>query len=59
MILGKINEMAKFLNFARKSFTKGGFRHVNNYLSGLVNLARKTVKKISASCSDEKHSFQN
>lgn len=56
MILAKIKETAKFLNFARKSFTKGGFRHINNYLSGLIGLAKKTVKTISASCADEKHS---
>jgi len=56
MILAKIKETVKFLNFARKSFTKGGFRHINNYLSGLISLTKKTVKQISKSCADEKHS---
>jgi len=56
MILSKIKEIPKLLSFARKSFTKGGFRHVGNYLSGLISLAKKTVRKISASCADEKHS---
>ncbi len=56
MILSKIREIPKLLSFAKKTFTKGGFRHVGNYLSGLISLAKKTVRKISASCADEKYS---
>ena len=56
MILSKIKEIPKLLSFAKKSFTKGGFRHVNNYLSGLISLAKKTVRQISVSCADETYS---
>ena len=56
MILTKIKEVIKNLSFAKKAFTKGGFRHANNYVSGLIALSKKTVKKIAEACPDEKHS---
>ena len=55
MILLKIKEITKLLNFAKKAFTKGGFRHVSNYISGLIASAKKTVKKIAESIADEGH----
>lgn len=55
MILLKIKEVTKLLNFAKKAFTKGGFRHVSNYISGLIASAKKTVKKIAESITDEGH----
>lgn len=56
MVLTKIKEIIKNLSFAKKAFTKGGFRHVGNYISGLIASAKKTVKKISKACPDENHS---
>ena len=56
MVLSKIKEVVKHLNFVGKSFTKGGFRHVMNYISGLIALTKKTAKKIAEACQDEKHS---
>lgn len=56
MTLAKIKEVVKNLNFSKKSFTKGGFRHATNYISGLITCAKKTVKKIAKECPDEKHS---
>ena len=56
MILAKIREVAQNLNFLRDAFTKGGFRHATNYISGLIALSKKTVKKIAEACPDEKHS---
>ncbi|MBI2672438.1 transposase [Candidatus Woesearchaeota archaeon] len=56
MILARIKEVIKNLSFSRKAFTKQGFRHVNNYVSGLIALSKKTAKKITEACPDEKHS---
>jgi len=56
MIIKKIKEGIKHLGFIRKAFTKGGFRHASNYISGLITSEKKTVKKIAESCPDEKHS---
>jgi SRSO17 transposase len=47
MVLPKIKGVKNILNFAKKIFTKGSFRAVNNYVSGLIALGKKTVKKIS------------
>src|SRR3989344_2898740 len=55
MILPKIKEVLNLLSFARKSFTKKGFRHVGNYVTGLIASAKKTVKKIAESTPDEGH----
>ena len=55
MILPKIKEVLNLLSFARKSFTKRGFRHVGNYITGLIASAKKTVKKIAEATPDERH----
>ena len=47
MILPKIKEVLNTLNFAKKAFTKGGFRHVQNYITGLISHSKKTVNKIA------------
>jgi hypothetical protein len=54
-ILPKLKELNKHLSFAKKAFTKGGFRHVTNYINGLITLNKKTVKQISKSSLEEKH----
>ena len=56
MVLSQIKEVIKILSFSRKAFTKGGFRHAGNYISGLIALSKKTVKKISEACIDENDS---
>jgi len=55
MILPKIKEVLNLLSFARKSFTKRGFRHIGNYVTGLIASAKKTIKKIAESTPDEGH----
>ncbi len=47
MILPKIKEVENILNFAKKVFTKGSFRLVNNYISGLIIHTKKSIKKIA------------
>lgn len=47
MRLPKIKEILNTLNFAKKAFTKKGFRHVQNYISGLISQSKKTVNKIA------------
>lgn len=54
-ILPKLEELNKHLIFAKKSFTKNGFRHVVQYIDGLITLNRKTVKKISEASLEENH----
>lgn len=54
-ILPKLNELNKHLNFAKKAFTKGSFRHATNYIDGLITLNKKTVKKISQASIEENH----
>lgn len=56
MVLNQIKDVIRNLSFSRKAFTKGGFRHASNYISGLIALSKKTVKKIANECPDEKHS---
>lgn len=56
MIIKRLKESIKQLGFLKKAFTKGGFRHVINYISGLIASDKKTVKKIAKACPDEKHS---
>jgi SRSO17 transposase len=56
MVTGKIKCIINNIKFAKKAFTKGGFRHATNYISGLVACAKKTVKKIAKECPDENHS---
>lgn len=52
MALPEIKEVESILKFAKKAFTKGGFRHVVQYVNGLIVLAKKTVKKISEASSE-------
>jgi hypothetical protein len=60
MILPKLKEVQKHLSFAKKAFTKGSFRYVQQYVSGLIALNKKTVKKISdASVGNKHHSAIN
>lgn len=47
MVLPKIKEVLNVLNFAKKAFTRGSFRHVQNYITGLIAQGKKTVRKIS------------
>lgn len=54
-ILPKLEEINKHLTFAKKAFTKNGFRHVVHYIDGLITLNKKTVKKISQASVDESH----
>jgi hypothetical protein len=54
-ILPKLKELNKHLSFAKKSFTKGGFRHAVSYIDGLITLNKKTAKQISRASIGEKH----
>lgn len=54
-ILPKLKELNKHLTFAKKAFTKRGFRHVQQYITGLITLNKKTVKQISKASVEEKH----
>lgn len=59
-LLPKLKEIDKHLSFAKKAFTKGGFRHFTNYIDGIIALNKKTVKKISdASLNEKYHSSIN
>ena len=55
MVLPKIKEVISILKFAKKAFTKGGFRLVGNYINGLIFLAKKTVNKIAKASSEVNH----
>tara|TARA_Y100000310_G_C20565100_1_gene755091 strand:+ start:90 stop:1265 length:1176 start_codon:yes stop_codon:yes gene_type:complete len=54
-ILPKLKAIFKHLSFVKKAFTKGGFRHVTQYINGLITLNKKTIKKISEASVEEKH----
>ena len=54
-ILPKLEEINKHLTFAKKSFTRGGFRHFTAYIDGLITLNKKTVKQISKAALEESH----
>jgi hypothetical protein len=54
-ILPKLEEINKHLIFAKKAFTKGGFRHFSAYIDGLITLNKKTVKQISKASLEENH----
>ncbi|MBU0459152.1 transposase [Patescibacteria group bacterium] len=54
-ILPKLKELDKHLSFAKKAFTKNGFRHATQYINGLITLNKKTVKQISRASIEEKH----
>lgn len=55
MVLPLIKEVEKLLSFAKPMFTKNGFRHAQGYISGLIGLGKKTVKKISEALIGEKN----
>lgn len=57
-ILPQLKEINKHLSFAKKCFTKNGFRHITNYIDGLIAINVKTVKQISNASTDEKHHSQ-
>lgn len=54
-ILPKLEELNKHLSFTKMAFTKRGFRHVVQYVDGLITLNRKTVKQISRASIEEHH----
>ena len=54
-ILPKLEEINKHLTFAKKSFTRSGFRHFTAYIDGLITLNKKTVKQISKAALEENH----
>lgn len=54
-ILLNLEQLNKHLSFAKKAFTKGGFRHAVQYMDGLIALAKKTAKQISKASPEEKH----
>ena len=54
-ILPKLEEINKHLIFAKKAFTKGGFRHFSAYIDGLITINKKTVKQISKASLEENH----
>ena len=54
-ILPKLKGLGKHLNFAKIAFTKGGFRHVTQYINGLITLNKKTIRQISKASIEENH----
>jgi hypothetical protein len=54
-ILPKLKQLNSNLNFTKTAFTKGGFRHITNYINGLIAINRKTIKSISKNSIDEKN----
>lgn len=46
-ILVELKKLNSHLSFLKNCFTKHGFRHVIQYIDGLIALAKKTVKQIS------------
>lgn len=54
-ILPKLDQFNKHLAFAKKAFSRGGFRHVVQYIDGLITLNKKTVKQISKASLQEGH----
>ena len=54
-ILPKLKEINKLLSFAKRAFTKGGFRHFTQYINGLIALNKKTGKKISEASVEGAH----
>lgn len=55
MVLPKIKEVENLLAFAKVAFTRSSFRHITQYVNGLISLAKKTVKKISEASSEIKN----
>jgi hypothetical protein len=54
-ILPELKQINKHLSFAKCAFTRGGFRHVSEYIDGLIALNKKTVKKISEATVEKTH----
>lgn len=54
-ILPELKELNKHLTFAKKAFTKRGFRHFTAYIDGLIALNKKTVRQISKASLEENH----
>lgn len=54
-ILPELKEINKHLSFAKCAFTSGGFRHVTQYINGLIALNKKTIKKISEATVEKTH----
>jgi len=54
-LLPEIRELNQHLNFLKNFSTKGGFRHIQQYVSGLISLEKKTIRKISEASLMEKH----
>lgn len=54
-ILPSLKEINKHLSFTKNCFTKNGFRHVQNYISGLITINKKTVRQISKAAINENH----
>lgn len=55
MVLPKIKEVVSILKFAKKAFTKGGFRLAGIYINGLISIAKKTVNKIAKASTEINH----
>lgn len=55
MVLPKIKEVISILKFAKKAFTKGGFRLAGIYINGIISLAKKTINKIAEASPEVKH----
>ncbi len=54
-ILPKLKEFNKLLKFVKMSTSGTSFRHITQYINGLITLNRKPVKKISEASIEEKH----
>ena len=54
-ILPELKELNKHLAFVKHAFSRGGFRHVVQYVDGLITLNKKTVKQISKASVEENH----
>lgn len=54
-ILPKLTELNSNLNFTKTAFTKNGFRHITNYINGLIAINQKSIKSITKNSLDEKN----
>lgn len=54
-ILPELKNLNKHLNFAKIGWSNGNFRHIQNYISGLIALNKKTIFQISLASKDEDH----
>lgn len=58
-ILVELRRLNSHLSFLKKCFTKNGFRHVIQYIDGIIALSKKTVKQISKAAGEKGHSLLN